>query len=157
MEDLAKVKVEFFKEMFKQGENIWVKIIGHSMWPFLKDKQVVMVSAVDIEKISIGDIVLGYIAGNVVCHRVFRRKFGLIQTKADALPKLDPLIGEDELIGKVVAKEVKGRILRIDGRLSHCCGFIISQLTLITARCYPALRLLKKTFLNSTAKALICR
>lgn len=156
MEDLARVKVEFFKHMLKRGENIWVKIKGHSMWPFLKHGQVVMVGPVDdIKRVSVGDIVLGYIAGNVVCHRVFRKKDGLLQTKADALPRLDPMIGKDELVGRVVAKQIKGRMLNSDARLSGCFGFIISRFTLITACFYPILRFLKRAFVNSSAKALI--
>ena len=36
MKDLTEVKIEFFKQMIKQGKSIRIKVLGGSMWPFLK-------------------------------------------------------------------------------------------------------------------------
>lgn len=128
---ILKLKVELFKQELRQNKPVKIKVWGSSMWPFLKPGDTVIVTPVDIEKVSVGDIVLTYLSNRTICHRVFRKKGRTLQTKPDALPGTDSFIREDAFLGRITAKVVDGETLNMDGYLFRCTGFIISKLSLV--------------------------
>jgi signal peptidase I len=127
-----KTKAVLLKEVLEKENEIKVKVRGVSMFPFLRRGHSLLVSGTDCGQIRVGNIILYYDEGEIYCHRVFSKKDGSITVKADANVCAEPLSPED-LIGKVVAIERKGRTIRIDNTLGYIRGLFISRLSLFTS------------------------
>ena len=112
------------------------------MWPLLPDGRVVSVRPARMEDVRVGDVVVVRLAGCEVCHRVFRKWKGKLQTKADDSPLLDPPVEAEDLIAVADAGRLGG------GRI----GYLISRLSLITARWYSMLGTPGKMFLRACEK-----
>ena len=87
-----------------------VVVTGRSMEPTLEQGDLLFVKAVDVEEVRVGDIVVFRRpdTGELVVHRVYEIVRGpggeiLLRTKGDNREEPDWwLVGEDELVGKVV-------------------------------------------------------
>jgi len=112
------------------GKRRRFRMIGDSMSPFIQDGDGVVVehSTADIE---VGDVILypkpsppGQLPG-VVVHRVVQvldeGPQPLFVTQGDNRPLLDPPIGSDQVLGKVVEVE-KAKGLSPEDRLLLCCA-----------------------------------
>ncbi|RLE37594.1 hypothetical protein DRJ17_06245 [Candidatus Woesearchaeota archaeon] len=120
------------------------KLRGNSMWPFIKDGDIVIVEPTEINNIFLGQIVLAEEGGVFFCHRLFKKKGEFFQTKADTFFGLDPLLEERNLLGKVIAIKRRGKIIRIDRRLHYFMGFFILWFTFFISPFYYILRRLRK-------------
>ena len=87
-----------------------VVVTGTSMEPTLEPGDLLIVKAVDIRELEIGDIIVFYKPGTreLIVHRVFKMKEApdgtiIIMTKGDNVPEPDRwVISQEELVGKVI-------------------------------------------------------
>jgi signal peptidase I len=82
-----------------------LRVNGDSMAPFLQPGDSVLVAAVAPALIERGDLILLRRAGEVVTHRVVAKSRDSWRTKGDNRHQLDPAIGCQEILGRVVAIE----------------------------------------------------
>jgi len=86
---------------------ISLRVLGGSMWPWLRSGDVISVRREDPARIHPGDIVLFAREGRLFAHRVIRKAFcegrAVLVTKGDALPRPDVPLSGDELLGRVVS------------------------------------------------------
>ncbi len=138
------VKAEEYKRDIQQKGTLVITVIGNSMYPFLKSNDSIVLSAVSMVDICIGDIVLTYNGSRIICHRIFRINNQAIQTKADAFIFPDWPVCEKDLIGRVIAKKSSERMIRFDTAYARHFGFFISRLMIVGAFLYIPVRLLRK-------------
>jgi len=138
------------KEDLLSGREVCLTVRGGSMWPFVRDGDVLIIQPAVMDDLSVGDIVLTSCASGVICHRVFELKDGTVRTKGDALVGLDPVVDSEGLLGRAVARKAGGRMRPLTGQMSRTAGWLISRGTVILAPCYPLLgqmkRLIKRFF-----------
>lgn len=87
------------------------------MGPFLKDGDIALVEKAG--HLLHSDIIVFRYKGDIISHRLIRRIKGrdesiLYQTMADKGICLDAPVARDDVIGKVIAVEKDGRVVRID-------------------------------------------
>jgi len=143
------LKSGYYRDELSKKGMLRIKVNGNSMWPFLRNGDIVIVRNVDFEKVSVGDIVLTDIGNNMLCHRVFSKRGNFIVTKADTFIGFDPMISKEGLIGKVIAKEKSGKIYNLDELLSYRIRFFIPRISIISSFCCYILRVIKKAALNT--------
>lgn len=120
------------------------RVKGNSMWPFLRDKDTVLVRPSRLKEISLGQIILAKKDNLFLCHRLFRKRKEFFQTKADSLFGLDCVLEEKYLLGKVVAIERKGRLIKVDKRVDLYWGFFILCFTLLISPLFPFVRKIRR-------------
>ncbi|KPK42170.1 MAG: hypothetical protein AMJ78_03460 [Omnitrophica WOR_2 bacterium SM23_29] len=114
------------KDSLCKYDYVWMKLVGKSMLPFLKNGTSIAVRKADIKDIHIGDIVVFKKGNNAIAHRVFKKvnidgRF-FLRAKSDISFLSEPLIDYEELIGKVVAFKRFGREVRIDNLIFRLLG-----------------------------------
>ena len=113
------------------------------MLPLLHDGDQVFVSH-DHGGLHSGDIVVIQRTDGLVAHRVLRIDITedrrTLQTKGDNVFLCDPVIADDELIGRVVVVQRGNRRLNIDTSAWRVIGKAIAVLMLIQSRIYRGVR-----------------
>ena len=151
MEDsILDIKINQIKASLITEENIMLRVKGLSMWPLLQDGQTVAVKAVSFNKIYTGDIILTYADKCVLCHRVLRRGFNHVQTKADALPGFDAKVTADQIVGKVIVKYKNNRAVNLETALQRIFAFFYAYLTLLLSPLYPFLGWMRRAIRRPT-------
>lgn len=120
-------------ECLTHGRAVRFRAPGRSMHPTIRENEAVIVASVSASALAIGDIVLCRSGDKITAHRLIRidhesgnaptaeRRLRFIM-RGDACSDSDPPAGPEQLLGKVLAVERKGR--RIDP-----CGFFPSLYT----------------------------
>ena len=137
-------KAALYRQDILKNGNIEVTVTGNSMYPFLKNKDIVVLSGISLNEIKIGDIILTYDGIRMLCHRVFRVNKKIVQTKADAFILPDLPICEKNLIGKVIIRKSGKKFIRMDTPFSMYRGFLISMIMVIGAFFYIPARFLRR-------------
>jgi signal peptidase len=105
---------DLFDDILKNGKLLRVKVTGHSMSPFIRGGEVVVIKNLPFEEMRTGDIVLfKNRRGDLVLHRLVRKRGlerdGTIQTRGDSMPMLDEPVRDADVLGRVVSVERGGR------------------------------------------------
>jgi signal peptidase I len=91
-----------------------LKARGGSMWPFLRDGDVVWVRETALGDLRIGDVVCYADAGDrLFLHRLVGREGDTLVTRGDTLTYVDR-VEAPAYIGRAVAFERRGRQVRLD-------------------------------------------
>lgn len=117
---------------------IRVKTAGWSMWPLVGDGVVLGIMP-DRKGIKQGDIILFRYSGSMVAHRVIKASPCSFTTKGDASSFFDPHVKSQDIIGRALFIERKGRRTCINTgawRLLNCilayyscaCGIILGKI-----------------------------
>ncbi|MBN3040339.1 MAG: S24/S26 family peptidase [Candidatus Omnitrophica bacterium] len=140
--------IDDFKKILIKGQNLTLRVKGNSMWPFLKDNQIISVARTDFDNIKRGDILLCYCQERIFCHRLFLKKASSFITKGDAMFGFDPEFDKDQLLGKVVKKESKGIEFSLDTAASRSLGIFIGWSTLLVSPLFPVCRFFRRQLLK---------
>jgi signal peptidase I len=140
---------ELAVQLLRRGAPLRVKARGASMLPFLYDGDVALVVPADGTEIGLGDVVCYETSpGRFFMHRVIERTRDRFVAKGDALAFTD-LIGPEQVVGKVVAVERRGRIKRFDTRIGRWRNRAIARVsslvpfTVAVAIAIPVRRILR--------------
>ena len=109
------------------GSVLRFRAYGASMYPFIKDGDIIEVWRVDASAVRRGDVVLCHQRnGRIVVHRVVgsSRKNGpvTLAVQGDALTRPDGLFFSEQVLGRVVAVERKGKRIRLDTGFQQIAG-----------------------------------
>lgn len=102
------------RQQLRLGRCVRLPVASASMRPLMGVGESIVVSHASAPGLRLGDIVVYEREGLYYAHRLLRRGQGLLIAKGDAALHPDAPFGEEQLIGKVVAVERKGRELAID-------------------------------------------
>jgi signal peptidase len=94
---------------------------GFSMYPTIRDGEAVTVEPINAHKVRRGDILLYRTERRVIAHRVVgvvegtnaKRVFTL---RGDSLSSCDAPVNQEQVLGRVVSVERKGRRIKLGGR-----------------------------------------
>ena len=136
--DSEKIKKEAYLALLKEGHLLSMPAKGWSMHPALKDGDRITIKYLDPREMKIGDIIACKKPGevNTLVHRLVKKwtRNGRVYlvTKGDAALTFsyDPAISKEDILGKVVARERQGRMMRLDSLFIRILGYIYARATL---------------------------
>ncbi|MFC1674573.1 S24/S26 family peptidase [Candidatus Omnitrophota bacterium] len=92
---------------------------GFSMWPFLKERDKLLVKKTPLSRLEVGDLVLHRSNSSLVCHRLVRKSKSngqcSIYTRGDASWSQPEAINQERVLGKVIGVMKENRIAYVDG------------------------------------------
>ena len=114
--------------LLRQGYGVRFYAKGWSMYPTIKDGEMITVEPVVPSQVRRGDILLYHNGKGMIAHRVVRiaRKKALLNPqdsvlgtvfilRGDASSTCDEPVEADQVLGKVVSVEQNGRLIDLDG------------------------------------------
>ncbi len=129
---------QLFINLLREGHVIRSLAVGGSMSPSIKKGELLIVKPIALEEAEIGEIVAfrrDESHSVLTTHRVVQkgREHGrrYIITKGDRNPYRDfPLVSSQEVLGKVVGLERKGRVLSLETPFYRLRGYLMARLSL---------------------------
>lgn len=105
------------EDLAAAGITFRFQAMGQSMFPTIRNGEVVHVEPLGEGKLRCGDIVLFLRKGEFKAHRIIRIQRDAFATRGDASLQPDGEVDRQQIIGRVVAKECgeKGRLVRLSG------------------------------------------
>ena len=103
--------LEILMAVLAKGASFRFQAKGSSMWPFMKNGDVITVSPLSRTSPSLGDVVVFVRpdTGNPVVHRVVGRRGDLLLMKGDNSPAPDGLFPSRDVVGRVTRVERDGK------------------------------------------------
>jgi signal peptidase I len=97
---------------------------GFSMYPFIRDGDVVTIRPVDPSFLNVGDVIFYQLERSLVVHRIIgKQTFDgkmCFTTRGDSSPGSEQEVYEDLVLGKVVTLQRNSRTFKVNHSLSHC-------------------------------------
>ncbi len=116
--------LDLSRELLVYGRYFRFKTKGFSMYPFIRDGDVITIRPIDPICLNVGDIIFYQVENRLVVHRIIGKKTfdGKIRftTRGDWSPGSEEEIFDNAVLGKVVTLERNRKILQVDQGLSHC-------------------------------------
>jgi hypothetical protein len=106
-------------QILSKGCGVRIRARGWSMYPFIKHGDVIEVEPVEASLVRIGDIILCCDdEDRLVAHRVVKRSSrdpqATLVTKGDWTPRMDRLVYPEQVLGRAVAVERRGKRIRLN-------------------------------------------
>ncbi len=110
-------------DLLRSGYGVRFQARGWSMYPTIREGDILTVEPADASQVEQGDILLCTTAGRLVAHRaisVDTPRSGKVRflLRGDGREQPDGYVPAGDMLGKVVAIERNGRKIRLTGRLS---------------------------------------
>jgi hypothetical protein len=140
--------VILMKEVLSRDSCFRFRARGFSMFPFIRDNDIVTVAPLKGAFPAYGDVVafLHPELKKLTVHRVVKRKGRLYAIKGDNLELADGLVPLDSILGTVIKVERKGRrVFSVTGPVKHLIA-VMSQINLIRRVFLPAARFVYRAF-----------
>lgn len=127
------------RTLVESGASFRVELRGQSMYPMLRDGDVVEVVPVQIGEVEVGDVVFFRFGDRLLAHRVVEtvvddREIHL-RTRGDRYLQREPPIGEADLVGLVAVVHRMGHkgeyTIRLDQGSSKWLGVLIARSRLV--------------------------
>lgn len=137
-------------EVLKSGNRLRFRAKGGSMYPFVRDGDVLLVEPCSSEDIRIGQVIY-YRArwGGMVAHRVTgqerRNGAALLITKGDSCPGADRPIVPGQVLGRVTALERDGKRIPMDRGWQRLAAVFWTPFSAYSPVLYPVFGRIKKT------------
>jgi signal peptidase len=101
-------------ELLGRGKRVRFRAPGRSMYPTIRENEVIIVEPAEPRHVKVGDIILFRSEESVVAHRVMRIERGKGNTlrfilREDTWGTLDAPVEAEQILGKVVSVERGGR------------------------------------------------
>jgi hypothetical protein len=114
------------------GQSVRFRAEGWSMYPAIRDGEMVEITPADVAQIRRGDVLLCRLGAGSVAHRVLRiqrRGAAVIEIvlRGDAAFAADAPIGPGDVLGRVVAVTRGGRPYRLDGFGGRLIGSLTAR------------------------------
>jgi len=97
------------QEFIDTGNSFRFQARGRSMWPTIRDGELLHVKPIGKGQLKLGEIVLFRHGGEFKAHRIIGRNRDSVLTRGDACIDADGWIAIPEILGRVVAAESDGR------------------------------------------------
>lgn len=97
-------RAELLGELLAKGRSATLRARGGSMWPAIRDGDVLTLSPLGgAAPLRRGDVVALHCGGALVVHRVVRCEPGGVVLRGDALPREDGAFAVSAVLGRVVS------------------------------------------------------
>ncbi len=103
--------VELMREVFSRGACFHFQVRGFSMSPFIRDKDIVMISPITRSHLGLGKVVACLCPPykKLIVHRIVAKKSNYYLIKGDSYLWADCRISKKDVLGVVTAIEREGR------------------------------------------------
>jgi signal peptidase len=116
--------------LLQAGYSIEFRASGSSMYPTIKDGEMITVQPIEISKIKIGDIVLYRTQTGVIAHRVVHvKRPNQLFLCGDASNSFDAPVMPQQILGKVISTIRAGRKILLDKKASSIVRILRARLT----------------------------
>jgi len=123
MPELSPKRAEFAElsaAILNRGGSFRFKARGSSMYPFIRDGDIVTIQPVEAAALKVGDVVFYSTArGRLSAHRVVGREVQrgqvVLATRGDAASGPDERVQAEQVLGRVVSVQRGRKIIRLDG------------------------------------------
>ncbi len=144
----SRLRAELLADVLRSGGAVTLRVLGGSMWPWLRSGDALSVRREDAARIHLGEVVLFFREGRLFAHRVIRKTWRegrpVLITKGDALPRADAPLDESELLGRVFRVRRAGREFALDSPQRRAFGRAAALVTHSSRFWYPLARALKR-------------
>jgi signal peptidase len=125
--------LELSQELLDRGALLRFQAHGSSMYPFIKNGDIIIVEPRDSSSLNTGDIVFYRRPdGSTTAHRLvdIKDRGGnmVLITKGDAMKYIDPPVKFKQVMGRVIIIEGQGRKLRLNGWPGRFFGWVTAWL-----------------------------
>ena len=100
MSAVREMSIDLAREQLARHRPLVLVAEGHSMWPLVRDGEVVTIEPMDAPP-AIGDVVLFAVGARLVLHRVVAIRGDDVVTKGDARPRPDAPIPRGSILGRL--------------------------------------------------------
>jgi signal peptidase I len=125
-------------DSLREHGRVRARVSGGSMLPVLRPGDLVELQCVSSSPAEPGDVVLVRQHGQLVVHRLLAANDNGLLTRGDALPHLDPAVGTDDVLARVVGLSRRGRSLawRRSPHFGHRVGQWLFRRSRLAVRLY---------------------
>lgn len=121
--------IDMAKELLSRGDVLRCRASGSSMYPFIRDGDIITVAPVKVSRIRYADIIFFQDEfGRVVVHRVIKvRRAGeeiCLVTRGDSMRRTDDCLDGRGLLGRVMSVEKRGRVWPVANGAWRIAGVI---------------------------------
>jgi signal peptidase I len=148
-----------FEDLLNGGSRLRVRVTGQSMWPLVRDGDVVTIKKALPSSLRVGNLIFFVNAeGSPVLHRLIRKRCRvdgrmMFQTKGDALLSKDEPVLENRVLGKVCRIEQKnalGHVKSVDleSGFWSAANEVIARISLVVSAIRCLMPSLNRKFLE---------
>jgi signal peptidase I len=123
------------KQLIENNHAVKIVASGYSMFPFMRNGDVQIISTVPIEEIKVGDVAVFERDNDWISHRVINiRKTNnetILMLRGDTCIQVDPLVTKENFIGKTVSFERDGKVYEVGSKRNKRIARIILSLGLV--------------------------
>jgi signal peptidase I len=113
----SRTLAELLQNTLAKGASLRFSVTGFSMFPFIKNGDIVIISPLSLHSIGIGKPVafINPNTGKFAIHRIVGKKGGYYLVKGDNISEADGLVSMENILGVVTKVERKNRELFLGG------------------------------------------
>jgi signal peptidase I len=131
--------LDLSRELLGLGHRVRFRPAGNSMHPTIRDGETVTVEPVEAAEVRLGDIILHVAGRGLTAHRVVRieerSRHGLrFILRGDAMNTCDAPVRPDQVLGRIVSVERRGRSIKVTGRKAKLARAARERASRIKAR-----------------------
>ena len=136
-------------EILARENRLRFRARGGSMYPFVRDGDILEVEPVDASAIRVGDVIFFLTAlGRALAHRVIKKRAEkdevMLVTKGDQASASDQPISAKDVLGRVTSIEREGRNIRFDRGLTRWMGVLYAGVSPFSPLIYSFIRSAKR-------------
>ncbi|MDD4554207.1 MAG: signal peptidase I [Bacteroidales bacterium] len=126
----------FTEDLINSETPVKIRVTGNSMYPSLRDGDIVTIRKEAVEQLRRGDIVGIKSSGKWVAHRLLNKQTHqgalLLRTKGDCCRRPDPVSESSRYVGKVTSFSRGGRVCNLDKIRYRLAGSFIARFSVFT-------------------------
>ena len=134
IEELKNDLYEFCDELLDSNSKIKLKVGGYSMYPVLKNGDIITINKCKINELKTGEIVVFKTRDKWIAHRLLKIRNGnelMLITKGDTCKHKDPVFTEEDFAGKVISFSRKSKEVNLNNSFRKFVGIFIARLSLV--------------------------
>ena len=123
--------LELSQELLDRGGLLRFQAHGRSMYPFIKNGDIILVEPRNGDSVGIGDIIFYRRPdGSLAAHRLIKitgtKNRTILFTKGDSLKYTDPPVTSGQVMGRVIVIEGNGRQFKLNKWPGHVFGRLVA-------------------------------
>lgn len=138
-------KLSLWTEGLRQGKVMFYREMSSSMVPFIRQGDLVKVIPPPCRRPQLGEIVLWQRGESLVLHRVVARFDNRIITKGDALASWDAPISPEDILGKAISRQRRGKERTLVSLPARTLGLSFNLLSACVLRLLRVLSAIKRS------------
>lgn len=102
------------REILEKGQQVRIRLSGHSMFPYLRPGDFAVISHVKYDNICPGDIIAFQSEGRFILHRCIEKSEEYLICRGDVLKNPDNNVERSSVIGKLIVLERNGKVIKTE-------------------------------------------